>query len=138
MRSRGGVTGGLTITEALHLYEERGYTGQFGAREGGAIKCFGCGALNEPSSVPMDSMRRIEGVSDPDDMSMVAAVQCPSCGARGTLTVMYGPMAPPEDNEALRRLTDAREALRTSGTWDRDGWAPHEDKRGQRPPDFAL
>ena len=120
------------------MYEERGYKGQFGAREGGAIKCFGCGTSNDASSVIMDSMRRIEGASDPDDMSMIAAVQCPQCGERGTLTVMYGPMASPEDNEALRRLGDAREAMRTSGTWDRGEWSPHEDERGQGPPDFAL
>lgn len=114
--------------EALRVYEQRGYSSQFGAREGGDIKCFQCGTLSDPDTFEMHSMRRIEGVSDPADESLVAALVCPNCSAHGTLTVSYGPMASPEDNEALRRMKDAREALRAgewhSELWSREGGGP--------------
>lgn len=116
MRSRGGETGGLTLMDAIRLYEERGYGAQFGTRAGGEVKCFTCGNASHPDDLEMRSMRRVEGVSDPADEALVAAVVCPRCDAHGVLTMMYGPMAPPEDNEALRHMRDAREALR-QGVW---------------------
>lgn len=124
MRSRGGETGGLTIMDALEVYEERGYKSQFGAREGGTIKCFTCGEATSADRVEMDSLRRIEGVSDPADEAIVVALHCPACSARGTLTLMYGAAASPEENDALRLLKDAREALRHSvqhGEWRNPG-----------------
>jgi hypothetical protein len=104
MRSRGGETGGLTLLDAIHDFERRGYGGQFGAREGGRILCFTCQTRNDPREVRLDGLRRVEGASDPADMAVVAALRCPRCGARGTGTFMIGPMASPEDNEALRLL----------------------------------
>lgn len=111
MESRGGVTGGLTILEVLRDYEDRGYRGQFATREGGAVKCFTCGARNEPARVRMDSLRRVEGVSDPADMVLVGALRCPNCGVRGTATFKYGPDAPPGDGEAMRLIEDVRRLL---------------------------
>lgn len=111
MESRGGETGGLTILEALRDFESRGYGGQFAAREGGAIKCFSCGARNEPEQVRMDSLRRLEGVSDPADMVLVGALRCPACGVRGTATFKYGPGAPPGDGEAMRLIEDVRRCM---------------------------
>ncbi len=111
MESRGGETGGLTILEVLRDFEERGYQGQFAAREGGVMKCFSCGARNEPAAVKMDSLRRVEGVSDPADMALIGALTCPKCGARGTATFKYGPDAPPGDADALRLIEDVRALL---------------------------
>lgn len=111
MESRGGVTGGLTILEVLHEYEDRGYTGQFAAREGGAVKCFSCQARNEPDEVRLDSLRRVEGVSDPADMCLIGALRCPSCGAKGTATFKYGPGAPPGDADAVRLIEDVRQCM---------------------------
>ncbi|GEM_PF-3010525 len=115
MKSRGGETGGLTIRDAIQDYESRGYKGQFGAREGGRVMCFTCQTRNDPKAVELDSLRRIEGVSDPADMSVVAALRCPKCGAWGTGTFMIGPMASPEDNDALRLMDDVRRCLQSMG-----------------------
>lgn len=123
--------------DALRVYEERGYTTQFGTREGGQIKCFTCGRLSDPNSFKMDSMRRIEGVSDPADEALVAALSCPECNAHGTCVMMYGTMAPPEDNLALRKIDDARVALQ-QGTWHREGWpevGPPGSRSGGAGPD---
>lgn len=117
---RGEPNPGLSIMDALRLYEQRGFTGQFGVREGGAVKCFSCGSTAEPETFEMQSMRRVEGASDPSDMALVAALECPECGARGTLTISYGPAAAAEDNEAIRRMGDVREAIR-AGEWERPG-----------------
>ena len=114
MESRGGETGGLTILEVLRDYEDRGYRGQFAAREGGVMKCFSCGARNEPTHVRMDSLRRVEGASDPADMALIGALQCPSCGARGTATFKYGPDATPADADAMRLIEDVRACLQPS------------------------
>lgn len=116
MKSRGGETGGLTLRDAIAYYESRGYKGQFGAREGGQVMCFSCQTRNEPATVRLDSLRRVEGVSDPADMALVAALRCPQCGAWGTGTFMYGPMAAPEDNEAIRKVEDIRQCLQTMGS----------------------
>lgn len=133
MRSLGGETGGLTILEALREYEGRGYGAQFAARPGGEVKCFTCGWRNKAVQVRLDSLRRIEGVSDPADMAVVAALECPHCGARGTAVMKYGPDAPPEDGEALRLL----ETLRKSTWQSPDGeWrAPPQERifRNGRP-----
>lgn len=115
MQSRGGETGGLTLRDAIQYYESQGYKGQFGAREGGAIMCFSCQTRNDPAGVRLDSLRRIEGVSDPADMALVAALRCPACGSWGTGTFMFGPMAAPEDNDAIRKVEDIRACLHSIG-----------------------
>jgi hypothetical protein len=61
--------------------------------------------------VSVQSMRRVEGASDPSDMSAVAAMQCPRCHAMGTAAFCFGPHCPPEDAEVLRKLHhDERES----------------------------
>jgi hypothetical protein len=115
MKSRGGETGGLTLRDAIQYYVDRGYKAQFGARVGGAVMCFACQTRNDPKLVELDSLRRVEGSSDPDDMAVVAALRCPNCGAWGTGTFMIGPMASPEDNEALRLMDDVRRCMQTMG-----------------------
>jgi hypothetical protein len=115
MKSRGGETGGLTLRDAILYYESRGYKGQFGAREGGKVVCFTCQTRNDPKRVQLDSLRRVEGSSDPDDMAVVAALRCPACGAWGTGTFMIGPMASPEDNDALRLMDDVRRGMQSLG-----------------------
>lgn len=130
MESRGGETGGLTILEVLRDYEERGYQGQFVAREGGVMKCFSCGARNEPTHVRMDSLRRVEGVSDPADMALIGALRCPSCGAKGTATFKFGPDATPADADAMRLIEDVRSCLQPSSS------APHREAMPQVGLDF--
>lgn len=106
--SRGGISGGLTIADALREFEDRGYIGQFVIRDGGAVECQSCHAQHRPKEVALEAMRRIEGVSDPADMVFVGALRCPRCEATGTATIKYGPAAPAEDAIVLRELDDER------------------------------
>ena len=104
--SRGGISGGLSIADALREFEARGYVGQFAIVEGGEVKCNACGHAHQPADVSLDAMRRVEGVSDPADMLFIGALQCPHCGARGTAIVNYGTLAQPDDAAALRGFED--------------------------------
>ena len=83
-----------------------GYTGQFGARSGGVIRCFSCQHEFSPVDATVETFRRLEGASDPDDMLAVLPVTCPECATRGTLVLSYGPEASIEDSEVLQALPD--------------------------------
>lgn len=134
--SRGGISGGLTIADALREFEARGYIGQFAIRDGGIIECTGCHQSLAPREMGLESMRRIEGVSDPADMVFVGALQCPRCGRQGTAVIGYGPNADPAHGEVLRELRDRRpsrdltDATPDDGSLVRDtGWLRGPDDR---------
>jgi hypothetical protein len=98
-----------TLVVLLKAYEDEGYTGNFGAREEATVVCFSCHHETPAREVPLESMRRTEGASDPDDMAVVAAIVCPHCGQKGTLVMHFGATATPEEDEVLRDLEDRRE-----------------------------
>ena len=98
---------GLTLTECLSHYEAKGYTGQFGAAEGGLVRCFSCHVDTSPDDVVLDGICRVEGVSDPDDMLAVLALTCPKCGQKGTATFNYGPEATEDESAVLLALHGA-------------------------------
>lgn len=99
---------GNTVEEIVSMLEERGYTGQFAAREPGRLLCFTCHRESDPDEVDLRALCRTEGASDPDDMLAVVAIVCPRCGAKGTAALNYGPEATAEGGEVLRRLHDRR------------------------------
>jgi hypothetical protein len=99
-----------TLAGVLAELEEQGYTRQFAAQPGGRIRCIECGYEFTPDHTTVETVRRLEGASDPDDMLAVLPVTCPSCGERGTLVLGFGPEAPIEDSEILAALPPARHA----------------------------
>lgn len=102
--SRGGETGGASITDALREYEVQGFTGQFRARQGGLLECLSCEESLPAEKVHRAALRRVEGASDPDDMVSINALICPRCGAKGTAVFKYGPLASPEEGDVMQRL----------------------------------
>ena len=98
-----------TLTEVLDLYSTGGFAGSFGVTDDGLVECHSCGTISSASFVKMHSLRRLEGASDPDDMLAVAAISCPVCNTRGTLTMMFGPMASAGDATVLAGLHDCRD-----------------------------
>jgi hypothetical protein len=104
------ATDATPMGEAVANYEAEGFTGQFGAQEGGNVVCYSCHETTHASKVELTALLRTEGASDPDDMTAVAALTCPKCQAKGTLVVHFGAIAPPEDDDVLRALEDHREA----------------------------
>lgn len=94
------------LTAALDEMTRGGYTGQFGAVQGGVVMCFTCREPSAAGAMRVEASRRLEGVSDPADMLYVAALACPQCDARGTLIINYGPEATPEGADVLLALGD--------------------------------
>ena len=95
---------GTTLVEVIRRLEDDGYTVQMAAAEGGLVRCFACRQDSPASEVHLEALRRTEGASDPADMVAVAALTCPSCGAKGTVALKYGPEASVEEDEVLRLL----------------------------------
>jgi hypothetical protein len=99
-------------TGVIARYEALGFKGQFGSRPGGKVACFTCRKEHDAGKVKVQALHRLEGASDPADEMSVAALVCPSCGAKGTLSLSYGATASAEDRLVLKRLSDRRD---TSG-----------------------
>ncbi|MFN0091078.1 MAG: universal stress protein [Acidimicrobiales bacterium] len=97
-----------SLAEVLDAYASAGYGEHHWATEDGEFRCGRCGRTARPETVRLESLRRLEGVSDPDDMVAVVAAECPHCAARGTLTLTYGPMASPGDSALLTAASDQR------------------------------
>jgi hypothetical protein len=95
-----------SILEVMQAFEREGYRAQFAARAGGVVECLACRHLFDPATAGLDQFRRMEGASDPADMLALIALTCPQCGARGTLVLAFGPMAPEPDMDVLLRLED--------------------------------
>lgn len=93
---------------------ERGYRCPLVVKADGIIHCPQHDQSGPTSELTVDAARRFEGMSDPGDMCLVAAVrwsakELPDC--RGVLVLTFGPMAPPEHQAALAGLSyDRRRA----------------------------
>ena len=97
------------LQDVMEMYERRGATAQFSARSGGVVHCHDCGADEPAEQTPLVALHRFEGSSDPDDEAALAALECPSCGAWGTMVLSYGPGASPDDASVLGALLDDRD-----------------------------
>ena len=98
-----------TLTDVLEGYAEAGFTSSFAAQEGGVVRCDTCGSELDPSRIDMQSLRRLEGASDPDDMLAVVALKCGVCSTSGTMVLGYGPASSDADGDVLSALRDRRE-----------------------------
>jgi len=104
------VPDAVTVSEVLAGYERQGYVMSFGVEAGGMLHCGSCNTVSRATDVHVDLLARVEGgVSDPDDMAIVAVVICPWCQIAGTLVAGYGPTASPEDADVVAMLSDERE-----------------------------
>jgi hypothetical protein len=95
-----------TLRHVISELEADGYHGQFGARAGGVVRCFTCRHEFAPADSSVETLRRLEGASDPDDMLAVLPLTCPDCTTKGTLVLAYGPEASLEDSEVLAALPE--------------------------------
>ena len=92
-----------SLAEVIAGFEQRGFTGHFDVDEStGSTTCVACGAASSPSEIEVADSRRVEGASDPSEMTSVLAVRCPSCGQTGTISCRYGPEASAGEADLLR------------------------------------
>jgi hypothetical protein len=97
-----------TLTAVLAELAADGWSGNVTVTEEGKVRCPSCRQEADPAALSVDSMRRMEGTSDPDDMLVVLAVTCGNCGEKGAAVVHYGPTASPEEADVLAALEDHR------------------------------
>ena len=108
-------TSPTTLRGVLDAYVDAGFAGSFTTVEGARLECHACEQTVEATAVPMSSLRRLEGASDPDDMLAVVALTCPACGTQGTVVLGFGPNATAEDSDVLKALRDERNVADMSG-----------------------
>ena len=68
----------------------------------GELACSSCTTTSPADTVRFEERRRIEGASDPGEMSNVLAARCPRCGEPGVVICRYGPEAGPGDSAVLQ------------------------------------
>ena len=102
----GAPSDNTTVVAELERFRADGYDGDFLVEAGPALRCRTCDQVTPAADLELDALRRLEGASDPADMAAILALQCPSCGAKGTAMVHYGPGATEEDDALLLALPD--------------------------------
>ena len=104
---RGGAAGSVAdqpLSEIVGQIDDANDGGQFMALEGGSVRCLTCRAEFPASVVPAVGVRRLEGESDPADMSITLPIGCPECATTGSLVVQYGPEAGLADVDVLAAM----------------------------------
>jgi hypothetical protein len=95
---------------ALAALDRRGFTAEF-VVEQEALRIAGSDRRVRPEDVRIRDDYRFEGTSDPDDMSVIYALEARD-GTRGTLTDAYGSYADPAIGAAVDRMRVAPFARR--------------------------
>lgn len=102
-----------TMTRVLQDLGDAGWKGQLVAVAGGSVRCTNCDTVTPAPELQVDTERRLEGASDPDDMTLVIAAECPSCHTKATLVLGYGPAASDEDGDIVVALQRGEGASRS-------------------------
>jgi hypothetical protein len=82
-----------TLAGVMAELDRRGFTEQFTLTDGG-LRAASNGKVFPPREVRISEYHRFEGVSDPDDMAILYALET-SSGLRGTLADAFGVYAEP-------------------------------------------
>ncbi|MEO5678272.1 MAG: hypothetical protein ABIS47_01245 [Acidimicrobiales bacterium] len=104
MEVPGAPSDNTTGTAVVAAFRQEGYDADLWAKPGGLVLCGACHATSPAGAFAIGLQRRLEGASDPDDMQLVVGVTCPACGARGVLSLQYGPGADPDDADVVVAL----------------------------------
>jgi hypothetical protein len=92
----------VTLTETLADLADRGFAAAFavagdGLRAAGTVRTF------RAEDLTIREFHRFEGISDPDDMSIVYAIESRD-GTRGTLVDAFGVYSNPAVTRVLERV----------------------------------
>jgi hypothetical protein len=96
-----------TVTAKLEELARRGYGANL-AVVGGALRALNRGRGYKSDELAIREYHRFEGVSDPDDMSIVYAIESRD-GTRGVLVDAFGVYANPDVGTVLKDVRILRE-----------------------------
>jgi hypothetical protein len=94
------------LSQAINDLKSRGYTEDFNLKP----TCIECASLNlqlHPDAFTIDEFYRFEGMSNPDDNSILFAISS-SSGVKGVLVDAYGVYAENLNEDMIKRLSIAR------------------------------
>jgi hypothetical protein len=105
----------LTLAGTLNELERRGFTEHF-KLSGGRLRALGAGIAFGAEQLVVAEYYRFEGVSDPDDMAILYAIET-GTGLRGTLTDAFGAYSDPAVGDFMDdvRIASARTPATPSG-----------------------
>jgi hypothetical protein len=83
-----------TLVECLNKMIEEGYKEDF-VTEDEQLKCVSTGKLYNPADVNVINFFRFEGISDPEDNSIMYVIET-NDGTKGTVVDAYGAYADPD------------------------------------------
>lgn len=93
-----------TLTSIVDGLAEKGFGGSLTPLPGGDMQCSNCDAFSPAGEFTVETLRRLEGASDPDEMLAVVAAICPRCGQGGVAVLGYGPIASEADADVMALL----------------------------------
>src|SRR5262245_27556677 len=93
-----------TLRAATDRFTALGYKAGFHV-DGDKLVSSACPTPHDPEDMIVEDFRRFEGATDPDDESVVFALRCCPHGTRGLYVASYGPLASPEDQDVILRLS---------------------------------
>ena len=88
-----------TLAGALDELARRGFTARFQVFDGG-LRAAGGGETMRPKDLVIREYYRFEGISDPDDMAILYAIESTS-GVRGTLADAFGVYSDPATSAVM-------------------------------------
>jgi hypothetical protein len=109
----------VTLTRAIDDLARAGFGEHFGVDDD-ALRSFTSGRRYRAAEVVIREFHRFEGVSDPDDMCIVYAIEAQG-GARGTLVDAFGVYSDPMVSAFLQKVP-IRGARRFGGGLDERPW----------------
>ena len=98
------IAAGVPLGEVTDDLARQGRDGQFQALDGGQLRCLTCEHRFPASETPATETTRLEGASDPAELSIVIPLRCPHCGTEGALIANYGPEASAAEADVLTAL----------------------------------
>lgn len=91
------------MIEALDALKKKGYTHDFNIHNNALHASQGDITLS-PRDFQIDKVYRFEGISDPDDMSILYAISAPNHNVKGVFINGYGVYADDISEELLKKL----------------------------------
>ena len=92
----------MTLAGALDELARRGFTARFQVFDGG-LRAAGGGETIRPKDLVVREYYRFEGISDPDDMAILYAIESAS-GVRGTLADAFGVYSDPATSAVMQDI----------------------------------
>lgn len=102
------------LDKCLNFLEEKGYTDQFRVEKKDLVSLKESKKKYKPKDVKAVNFYRFEGISDPDDMSILYAIETTD-GTRGTLIDAYGRYSDEATGEFMQEVDISK---KVSAIWE--------------------